>query len=256
MRGRCKDVKANCFRIVTTSLSALAPKNQECEVPRMVPCHAQNLSRQGCGRVMHHEPCLVDCEKKECDAGTVLLIFAKPFFVKRSRHHHCHCLTSQPSTHSITSLGQRSLTRRRGPTSSQEMLGQLWVVVVHIVGTPCFIVLVKFWHHPRALRVVGLLKLCCEFFRCRAPLGSSWQTLRWNACASFGSLSRASSAADSSLFPQRHPELDHQLPPHEISTWSSTFTKSALKTPTTLEKQCKLGQRCVVREVSKRRMQE
>ena len=157
MRGRCKEVKANCFRIVTASLSALAPKNQECEVPRMVPCHAQNLSRQGCARVMHHEPCLVDCEKKECDAGTVLLIFAKPFFVKRSRHHHCHCLTSQPSTHSNTSLGQRSLTRRRGPTSSQEMLCQLWVVVVHIVGTPCFIVLVKFWHHPRALHV----HICC-----------------------------------------------------------------------------------------------
>ena len=79
MRVRCKEVKANCFPIVTTSLSALAHKNQEREVPRVVPCHAQNLSRQGCARVMHHELCLVDCEKKECDAGTVLLIFAKLF---------------------------------------------------------------------------------------------------------------------------------------------------------------------------------
>ena len=54
-------------------------------------------------------------------------------------------------------LWQRSSTRRRGPTSSQEMLGQLWVVVVHIVATPCSIVLVMFWHRPRALHVHN----CC-----------------------------------------------------------------------------------------------
>ena len=36
------------------------------------------------------------------------------------------------------------------------MLGQLWVVVIH-VGTPCFIVLVMFWHRPRALHV----HICC-----------------------------------------------------------------------------------------------
>ena len=35
--------------------------------------------------------------------------------------------------------------------------GQLWVVAVHIVGTPCFIVLVKFWHRLRALHV----HICC-----------------------------------------------------------------------------------------------
>ena len=37
------------------------------------------------------------------------------------------------------------------------MLGQLWVVVVHIVATPCFIVLVMFWHRTRALHV----HICC-----------------------------------------------------------------------------------------------
>ena len=140
--------------IVTTSLTTLAHKNHECEAPRVVPCHAQNLTTQGSGRVMHDELFL---EKRECDAGTVLMIFRKAFFVKRSRPHHCHRLTSQPSVHTNTSLGQRSLTRLRGPTSSQEMLGQLWVVVVHIVATPCFIVLVMFWHRSRALHVHN----CC-----------------------------------------------------------------------------------------------
>ena len=43
--------------------------------------------------------------------------------------------------------------------------------------------------------VVGLLKFCFGFCRCRAPLGSSRQTLWWISCASFGSLSCTSSAA-------------------------------------------------------------
>ena len=37
------------------------------------------------------------------------------------------------------------------------MHGQLWAVVVHIVATPFFIVLVKFWHRLRALHV----HICC-----------------------------------------------------------------------------------------------
>ena len=65
--------------------------------------------------------------------------FVQSIFVKCSRPHHCHRLTFQPSTHANTSLGQRSLTRRRGPISSLEKLGELLAVVVHIV-------LVKFWH--------------------------------------------------------------------------------------------------------------
>ena len=59
------------------------------------------------------------------------------------------------------------------------------------------------------------------------PLGSR-QTLCWNSCASVGSLSCIGSAADSSWFPPRRLELDHQLPPREISTWRSTLLKSAL----------------------------
>ena len=80
--------------------------------------------------------------------------------------------------------------------------------------------------------VVGLPTFCCGFCRCRAPLRSSRQNLCWNSCASFGSLSCTSAAADSSWFPPRHPELDHQLRPHEISTRRSTLPKSALKTLT------------------------
>ena len=80
--------------------------------------------------------------------------------------------------------------------------------------------------------VVGLPKVCCGFCRCRAPLGSSRQTLWWISCASFGSLSCTSSAADSLWFPPQHPELDHQLPPHDISTWRSALPKSVLKTLT------------------------
>ena len=163
-------------------------------------------------------------------------------FVKRSRPHLCHRLTSQPSTHTNTSLGQRSLTRRRGPASSQERLGRRWAVVVHNAATPCFIVFVKFWHGLRVLHVHTrcfptvlsgrLPKICCGFCRCRSPLGSCRQTLWWISCASFGSLSCASSVAESLWFPPQHPELDHQLPPHEISTWRSTLPKSALKTLT------------------------
>ena len=59
--------------------------------------------------------------------------------------------------------------------------------------------------------------------------GMSRQILNWDSFASFGSLSCTSSAADSLWFPPQHPKLDHQLPPHEISTWKSTLPKSALK---------------------------
>ena len=81
--------------------------------------------------------------------------------------------------------------------------------------------------------VVGLPKFCCGFSRYRAPLGRSRQTLWWTSCASFGSLSCTSSKADSLWFPSQHPELDHTLPPHEISTWRSTLPKSVLRTLTT-----------------------
>ena len=50
--------------------------------------------------------------------------------------------------------------------------------------------------------------------------------------ASFGSMSCTSSPDNSLWFPPQHPELDHQLPPHEISTRRSTWPKSALKTLT------------------------
>ena len=80
--------------------------------------------------------------------------------------------------------------------------------------------------------VVGLPKFCCGFCRCQAPLGSSRKILWWISCASFGSLFCTRSAADSLWFPPQHLELDHQLPPHEISTWRSTLPKSALKTLT------------------------
>ena len=161
-------------------------------------------------------------------------------FAKRSRPHHCHRPTSQPSTHTNTSLGQRSLTRRRSPTSSQEILGQLWAVVVHIVAASFLIATVcelcmctSAASQPCCLAaVVGVPKFCCGFCCCWAPLVSSRQTLWWISCASFGSLSSTSSAADSSWFPPQHPELDHQLPPHEISSWRSTLPKSARKTLT------------------------
>ena len=80
-------------------------KPHQCEAPREVPCHAQNLTTQGGGRVTHDEMFLVDGEKTECDAGTVRSNAADlrtAFFVKHSRHHHCHRLTSGPSTGTST----------------------------------------------------------------------------------------------------------------------------------------------------------
>ena len=56
-------------------------------------------------------------------------------------------------------LWQGSSTRRRGPTSGQEMLvlpsqrPTLGRCRPQSFGTPCFIVLVKFWHRLRALHV-------------------------------------------------------------------------------------------------------
>ena len=72
--------KSYCLPIVTASLTTLAHKNHECEALRVVPCHAQNLTTQDSGRVMHDELFLVDCEKRESDAGTVLMICAKLFW--------------------------------------------------------------------------------------------------------------------------------------------------------------------------------
>ena len=158
---RCQ---SECLPTVTTSFTTLAHQNLECAAPRVVPCHAQNLTNQGSGRVMHDELFVVDGERIESDAGTVRSNTADlrtAFFVKRSRHHHCNRQTFQPSTRTSTSLGQRSLTRRRGPPSGQEMLGQLWVVVVHIVGTPCFIVLVRFWHRSPSSACAHLLLPNC-----------------------------------------------------------------------------------------------
>ena len=77
--------------------------------------------------------------------------------------------------------------------------------------------------------VVGLPKFCCGFCRCRAPLASSRQTPWWISCAIFGSLSCTSSPADSLWLPPQHPELDHQLPPHDISTWRSTLSMFSQK---------------------------
>ena len=44
-----------CLTIVTISPTTLAHKNHECEAPRIVPCHAQNLTTQGSGLVMLDE---------------------------------------------------------------------------------------------------------------------------------------------------------------------------------------------------------
>ena len=173
---------------------------------------------------------LDDCEKKECDAGTVLTIFAM---------HFCHALTSSPLPSSDIPAfdayehGQRSLTRRRGPTSSQELLGQLWAVVIQIVASPCFILLVKFWHRLRALHV----HICCFPTVLSGCRGRIAQVLLWflslssstgkfsakslvDSCAIFGSLSCSSSPADSLWFP-----------PHDISTWRSTLPKSSAQDP-------------------------
>ena len=79
--------KSCCLSIVTTSPTTLAHKNHECEAPRVVPCHAQNLTTQSSGRVTHDELFLADREKRECGAGTVLMIFGK---------HFCQALTSSP----------------------------------------------------------------------------------------------------------------------------------------------------------------
>ena len=55
------------------------------------------------------------------------------------------------------------------------MLDQLLVVVVHILATPCFIVLVKFWDRPRALRV----HICCFPTVLSARLCRVAQVLLW-----------------------------------------------------------------------------
>ena len=166
-------------------------------------------------------------------------------FVKRSRPHHCHRLTSQLSTHTNTSLGQRSLTRWRGPTSSQEMLGQLWAVVVHIVATPCFIYSSKFWHRLRAPHV----HICCFATVLSGRRGRIAQVLLWflSLSSSTGKFSANSVVGFlrklwlavlhkfSSQFvvvSTATSRTDHQLPPHEISTRRSTWPKSALKTLT------------------------
>ena len=164
-------------------------------------------------------------------------------FVKRSRPHHFHRLTSQPATHTRTSLGQTSLTRRRSPTSSQQILGQLWAVVVHIVATP-FSSYSSRSGNVGELRmcisaasqlcclaaVVGLPKFCGGVCRCRAPLGSFSANsvvdfLRKRCLAvlhKFCSGCVVVSTSTSRIGP----------PPHEISTWRSTLPKSALKTLT------------------------
>ena len=71
-------MKVIASSIVTSSATTLARKNHECEAPRVVPCHAQNLTTQGSGPVMNDEILLADCER-ECDAGTVLIILCKTF---------------------------------------------------------------------------------------------------------------------------------------------------------------------------------
>ena len=148
-------------------------------------------------------------------------------FVKHSRPHHCHRLTSQLSSQTNTSLCQRSSSRRRGPTSSQEMFVLLSQrpalgrgrphrrhsmfhrsrqVLAPFASSACAHLLLPncavwpSWSDCPSSAVVSVV---------RAPLGSSRQTLWWISCASFGSLSCTSSKADSLWFPPQHLELDH-----------------------------------------------
>ena len=132
--------------------------------------------------------------RNNSSTGAVLMIFAQHF----CQPHNCHRLTSHPSTRTNMSLGQRSSTRRRGPTSSQEMLGQFWVVVVHIVATPCFIVLVKFWHHSRALHV----NICCFPTVLSDRRGRIAQVVLWFLSLSSSTVEFSANTASRSLFSQ------------------------------------------------------
>ena len=143
-------------------------------------------------------------------------------FVKRSRLHHCHRLTSQLTTHTNTSLGQRSLTRRRGPRNSQEILGQLWAVVVphrcHAIFHRTRQVLAPFVSSASAhllLPNCAVWPPCSpqwfvDFLRCPA------QVLQRIRCGFHRNISNWTTS----------------FPAHEMSTWRSTLPKSALKTIT------------------------
>ena len=182
-----------CFTIVTTSFTTKRHKNHESEAPRVVPCHAQNLTTHGSGRVVRNELFLVDCEKRACDAVTVLIIFAK---------HLCRALTSSPlpssdipafDAHQHVSgseIFDSSARSNKWARNGWPSLGRARQVLAPPQISACAQLLL-----PNCAVIAHVLlwwgvigKLC------------------WNSCASFGSLSCASSAADSSCFPPRHPE--------------------------------------------------